>query len=86
MNLSENLSDDLKCNFSEELLKNVFRDGERVKDLLLNEADIISIARSDRAMNRDDHIVSEDTEGVMKLKKTTILTGNFAPKEKRDRA
>ena len=77
------MSDELKSKFSEELIKNVFREGPRRSELCINEADIISISRSDRMSIDETHA---EAEGVMKLKKTTVLTGNHAPKQPRDRA
>lgn len=42
------MNDEFKSKFSEEILKNVFRDGPKRTELCLNESDIISISRSDR--------------------------------------
>lgn len=85
MNFSDQANNDLKTKFSEELVKNVFRD-ERRNELSLNEADIISISRSDRqSFDAEGHLSNQDSE--MRLKKTTVLTGNHGGnKHQRDRA
>jgi hypothetical protein len=80
--LPQNLGQEFKDRFSEELVKNVFRDTKR-SELSLNEADIIEISRSDRGYSIDD---TNNSDAFMKLKKTTVLTGNHASKQPRDRA
>ena len=47
MNFSDQVNTDLKGKLSEELVRNVFREEKRT-ELCVNEADIISISKSDR--------------------------------------
>ena len=58
MTFSDQANAELKGKLSEELVKNVFREERRV-ELCLNEADIISISRSDRqSFDADGHFSS----------------------------
>jgi len=76
MTLPETISEDFKNRFSDELVRNVFRPVKRT-ELCLNEEDILNITRSDRGMSID-----ETNHGdIMKLKKTTVLTGNHPTKQ-----
>lgn len=74
MNLPEQISSEFKEKFSSELIKNVFRDQKRT-ELCLNEEDIINISRSERGESID-----ETNADVMRLKRTTVLTGNHTAK------
>jgi hypothetical protein len=60
-------------------VKNVFR-SERRTELCVNEADIVSISRSDRQSFDAEGLSNPIHEGEMKLKKTTVLTGNHGVK------
>ena len=83
MTFADKISDEFKSKFSDEVVKNVYREEKRT-ELCLNEADIISISRSDR-FSIDETNFNQEENGGMSLKKTTVLTGNHAPKI-RDRA
>lgn len=47
------MSDEFKCLFSEEILKNVFNEKSR-KELSLGEDDIVSVKKSDRGYSIDE--------------------------------
>jgi len=88
--LPETMSEAFTAQFSAEILKNVFNERRRY-DLSVNEADMLS-AKNDRGLSIDEgpELSSEPLNGeidVMKLKKTTVLTGNHALlKQQRNRA
>ena len=85
-NLPEQIPDPFKTLFTDEILKNLFNE-QRRNELSINEDDIVR--RSDRGMSMsesgitftdpalshqsDNHLNNED---FLKLKKTTVLTGN----------
>jgi hypothetical protein len=92
--LPETLSDSLKGKLTDEIFNNVFNTEKRT-ELCLKESDILSqIKRSDRGYSIDEspEIEAEEQKEMttselefMKLKKTTVLTGNHGGL-KRDRA
>jgi hypothetical protein len=53
LNLPDSLGDEFKSRFSDELVRNVFREAKRT-ELCLNEADIISLSRSERGMSMEE--------------------------------
>lgn len=72
------LPDTLTAPFNEEILKNVFNPTKR-PELCIDEEDILSIKRSDRGFSIDEgpELSLEENKGEdMKLKRTTVLTGN----------
>lgn len=75
--MPDTINDEFKNKFSEELVRNVFRDSKRT-ELCLNEADVISMSKSERGVSIDE--TNLDPEAIMRLKKTTVLTGNHAVK------
>ena len=88
--LPETMSEGFTGQFSQEILKNVFNEKRRY-DLSVNEANMLS-AKNDRGLSIDEgpELSSDPSNGeidVMKLKKTTVLTGNHALlKQQRNRA
>jgi hypothetical protein len=76
--LPQSLPDTLTAPFNEEILKNVFNPTKR-SELCIDEEDILSIKRSDRGFSIDEgpELSLEENKGEdMKLKRTTVLTGN----------
>jgi hypothetical protein len=76
--LPQSLPETLTAPFNEEILKNVFNPTKR-SDLCIDEEDILSIKRSDRGFSIDEgpELSLEENKGEdMKLKRTTVLTGN----------
>jgi hypothetical protein len=73
------LPDTLTAPFNDEILKNVFNPTKR-PELCIDEEDILSIKRSDRGFSIDEgpELSLEENKGEedMKLKRTTVLTGN----------
>ena len=72
------LPETLTAPFNEEILKNVFNSNKR-SELCIDEEDILSIKRSDRGFSIDEGPEinqEENKEEDMKLKRTTVLTGN----------
>jgi hypothetical protein len=66
--------------FNEEIIKSVFN-GTKRGELCIDEEDILSIKRSDRGFSIDEgpELSLEEFKNCdeeMKLKKTTVLTGN----------
>jgi hypothetical protein len=53
LQLPDQISDEFKTNFSEEILKNVFNDAKRT-ELCLHEADVLLENSSDRGLSMDD--------------------------------
>jgi hypothetical protein len=76
--LPQSLPETLTAPFNEEILKNVFNPTKR-SELCIDEEDILSIKRSDRGFSIDEgpELSLEENKGEdMKLKRTTVLTGN----------
>jgi hypothetical protein len=76
--LPQSLPETLTAPFNEEILKNVFNPRKR-SELCIDEEDILSIKRSDRGFSIDEgpELSLEENKGEdMKLKRTTVLTGN----------
>jgi hypothetical protein len=76
--LPQSLPETLTAPFNEEILKNVFNLTKR-SELCIDEEDILSIKRSDRGFSIDEgpELSLEEKKGEdMKLKRTTVLTGN----------
>jgi hypothetical protein len=75
------LTESLQTNFTHEILRNVFHETKR-GDLCIDAEDILSITRSERGFSIDEgpelslNTNEEIKEEEMKLKKTTVLTGN----------
>jgi hypothetical protein len=75
------LPESLQTTFTHEILRNVFNETKR-GDLCIDEEDILSIKRSERGFSIDEgpelslNTNEEIKEEEMKLKKTTVLTGN----------
>ena len=76
------LPETLSSPFNDEILKNVFNPSKR-SELCIDEEDILSIQRSERGFSIDEGpelSLEENKAGeggdLMKLKKTTVLTGN----------
>ena len=88
------MGEGLRAQLTDEIFNNVFNESKR-SELCINEQDILSMQKkSDRGFSIDESPEIEDEEGkemtpseieFMKLKKTTVLTGNFTS-IKRDRA
>ena len=76
--MPQSLPETLTAPFNEEILKNVFNPTKR-SELCIDEEDILSIKRSDRGFSIDEgpELSLEENKGEdMKLKRTTVLTGN----------
>jgi hypothetical protein len=76
--LPQSLPETLTAPFNEEILKNVFNPTKR-SELCIDEEDILSIKRSERGFSIDEgpELSLEENKGEdMKLKRTTVLTGN----------
>lgn len=76
--MPQSLPDTLTAPFNEEILKNVFNPTKR-SELCIDEEDILSIKRSERGFSIDEgpELSLEENKGEdMKLKRTTVLTGN----------
>lgn len=75
------MPESLQTNFTHEILRNVFNETKR-GDLCIDEEDILSIKLSERGFSIDEgpelslNTNEEIKEEEMKLKKTTVLTGN----------
>ena len=84
--LPEQISENFTSQFSDEILKNVFNETRRY-ELSLKEEDILLSKKSDRGFSIDEQPEYEgkETDPDMRLKKTTILTGNHTA-VKRNRA
>ena len=83
MQLPDTMAPEFKSQFSEEILKNVFN-GVKRTELCLNEEDTIALTK-DRVLSMDETSkqTNDGTNAHMKLKKTTILSGNHAAKRLR---
>jgi hypothetical protein len=76
--LPQSLPETLTAPFNEEILKNVFNPTKR-SELCIDEEDILSIKRSERGFSIDEgpELSLEENKGEdMRLKRTTVLTGN----------
>lgn len=90
------MAERFKTQFTDEMMKNVFNDTRRY-ELSIKEEDVLLAKRCDRGMSIDegpeyaDPPVGKDEvellhEQHMRLKKTTVLTGNHTTMAKRNRA
>lgn len=98
--LPETMPESFSKLFTSEMMKNVFNETRRF-ELSLKEEDVLLAKRSDRGMSIDEGPEYEDKrigkdevtllhekeqQEVMRLKKTTVLTGNHTVLNKRNRA
>lgn len=89
--LPESIPESFAEQFSQEIVKNVFNEKRRY-ELSLNEEDILMLSskKSDRGLSIDEGPQISDTSNgetdVLKLKKTTVLTGNHSLLKQRNRA